>query len=471
MNISNRFGRISLIFVAWCCLSASNLVAQSDTTLGSGGELYRARTGAYKDLFPGQKPPAGVDPASSALALDVERPGVAVQRFFVPSTGGNDVELLPSLIYEDAASTVYLLWERRVNNIHPVLMLTGFSKSGFSNPIELISDSFSDKTHPQLALTRDHYQVTDATGAAVSRSRTVLHILWAQDDNPGVDTFYSPVIFEEGAYIGWNPVYRLNDLDNSPPATLGYPISARLLHSPILEAGQDGRTVTMGFIAPGTSKLLTVEIDALPAALSQIADKTRGQIIETGRKSNLPNLQDLASRVRTAILTVGASAFRPEVLQAIADQTSAAILASSPQQSLQSIADTARAQVIDTGAKFAGRGLRSFGDDATAQLAEVDAQDGGGEPSSFPSQIFQLRMTSSRAVPNVGSGPGTGETRLFVSETGERAIASWLDVAGNQIFYRMSDDGTWSDPLVLKLSSSLTLKDAYGVLDQRVRSH
>jgi hypothetical protein len=80
-------------------------------------------------------------------------------------------------------------------------------------------------------------------------------------------------------------------------------------------------------------------------------------------------------------------------------------------------------------------------------------------------------MTSSRAVPNVGSGPGTGETRLFVSETGERAIASWLDVAGNQLFYRVSDDGTWSDPLTLKLSNNLSLKDAYGVLDQRVRSH
>lgn len=475
----NRFSRLSLILLvplvvtAWCCLSASALVAQSDAILGSGGELYRARTGAFKDLFPGQKPPAGIDPASAALALDVERPGAAVQRFLVPGTEGSDVELLPSLIYEDAASTVYMLWEKRVNNIHPVLMLTGFSQGSFSDPIELISDSFSDKTHAQLALSRDHYQTQGSNGAEVPRSRTILHILWAQDDNAGVDTFYTPVIFEGGTYIGWNPVYRLNDLDNSAPATLDYPVTGRLLHSPILEAGQDGRTVTIGFIAPATSKLLTVEIDALPAALSQIADKARAQIIETGRNKISVNLKALADQTRASVLVQGASSFRPEVLQAIADAAWAKIMGSAPQATVEIIADSVRGQVIDTGAKFAGRGLRSFGDDAKTRIAEVDpeGQDGGGGPGSLPSQVLQLRLTSSRPAPSVGSGPGTGETRLFVSETGERAIAAWLDVAGNQLFYRINDDGTWSDPLALKLSSSLSLKDAYNVLEQRVRSH
>src|SRR4051812_1572971 len=111
MSLRKHLGRLSLLFMAWCCLSASALFAQSDATLGSAGELYRARTGAYKDLFPGQTPPKGVDPASIALALDVERPGAGVQRSLVPGTAGGDVEILPSLIYEDAADTLYMIWE------------------------------------------------------------------------------------------------------------------------------------------------------------------------------------------------------------------------------------------------------------------------------------------------------------------------------------------------------------------------
>jgi hypothetical protein len=465
---TRTIGRLSLILVAlvaWCLGSASLLLAQSDTTLGSSGELYRARTGAYKDLFPGQKPPAGVDPASSALALDVVLPGAAPQRFLVPGTAGGDVELQPSLLYEDAASTVYLLWERRVNNIHPVLMLTGFSSGSFSTPIELISDSFSDKTHPQIALTRDRYQTQDASGNAVPHSRTVLHILWAQDDSAAVDTFYSPVIFEDGAYIGWNPVYRLNDLDSSSPAAPGYPLSPMLLHSPTLEAGQDGRTVTVGFVSAATQNVLTIELDTLPAALSQIADKARAQIIETGR--NKSSLQTIADQARSTVLTQGAAAFRSDVLQAIADALWTKVV-NSPNLSLDQLSDSARQQVITTGAEFAGRGLRSFGDNAAAQIAEVNlSQDNGGGAGTQPSQFVQLRVTSSRPTPNVG----TGATRLFVSETGERVIASWLDSTGSQVFYRMSDAGAWSNPLVIKLSSSLSLDNAYSILDQRARSH
>jgi hypothetical protein len=467
MNTRN-ISRLSLLLAAWCCVSASALVAQSDATLGSSGELYRARTGAYKDLFPGQKPPAGIDPASSALALDVERPGAAAQHLLVPGTAGGDVELLPSLIYEDAASTAYLLWERRINNIHPVLMLTGFSNGSFSTPIELISDSFSDKTHPQIALTRDHYQTQDAGGNPVTRSRTVLHILWAQDDSTAVDTFYTPVIFEDGAYIGWNPVYRLNDLDTSSPASPGYAVSPRLLHSPTLEAGADGRTVTLGFVSPATQNVLTVKLDALPASLGQIADKLRAVIVDLGRNKSL-TLQGIADQARTAVVTQGAAAFRADVLQAIADSLWMKI-ANSPQWTLQQLADGARQQVITTGAEFAGRGLRSFGDNAAAQIAEVDLdQDNGGGPGTQPPQLLQLRLTSSRPAPNVGNG--TGETRLFISETGERVISSWFDSASNQVFYRVSDSGAWSDPLTIKLSGTLTLANAYAILDQRARSH
>ena len=469
-------GWLSLI-VAWCLCLASPLAAQSDVTLGSSGEVYQVRTGAYKDLFPGQKPPVGVDPASSALALDVERPGAAAQRLLVPGTAGTDVELLPSLIYQEAANTVYLVWERRVNDSHPLLMLAGFSNGSFSAPVELISDPFSNKTHPQIVLTRDHYQAQDAGGNALPRSRAVLHLLWAQDNGASVDTFYSPVVFENGVFIGRNPVYRLNDFDISTPASPGYPVSSQLLHSPALEVGPDGRTVTASFISPATQNVLTLQLDTLPAALSQIADKARAQIIETGRNKSgpPPTLQMFADQASAAVVTQGASSFRTDVLLAITGSIGTKITNSSG-PTLQQLADSVRQWVISTGAEFSDRGLRSLSDNAAAQIAEIDFDpDNGGAPASQPSQLLRLRLTTSRPVPNVGNTSGGdtsgGETRLFASETGERVIASWFDSAGNQVFYRVSDDGTWSDPLSIKLSSTLSLANAYSILDQRARSH
>jgi hypothetical protein len=470
MNTSNRLGRLPLMLaicaVVAACLLPSAAHAQSSTTLGSGGELYSVRTGTYKDLFPGQAPPQGVDPLTTALALDVQPAGGLAKRYLVPGTAGSDVELLPGVLYEDAADTVYLIWERRVNNIHPILMLTGFRDGEFSAPLPLVSDTFSDKGHPLVAVSRDSYKVKSGDGSTQTRSRTVLHILWAQDSTAGVETFYAPVLFEDGVYAGTADPFRLNDLDNSDPAGIGFPLPAQLLNTPLLEIGRDGRTVTVGFVSPITQKMLTMELDALPAALSQLGDNARAQIIATGFKVNLANREQIADRVRAAILDLGAESFRPEVVQAIADKVWTTIVTSSPQQTLQALGDNARAQIIATGAQFSGRGLKSFGDNAT-KIAEVRQQPANGEPDSYPSQAIQFRLTSSRPAPNVGNT--SGETRLFVSETGERVIASWLD-APNRLLYRVSDDGTWTDPREIKLSAGLTLKDAYAILDRRVRN-
>jgi hypothetical protein len=467
--VRKRFALCLLLLAACGGLFSAPLQAQSESILGSSGELYTVRVGALKDLFPDQAATPNAPAASSVMALDVQSPGSPLRRQMVNGTLGADVELLPRLIYESASNTVYLLWERQVNNIHTVLMLEGFKDGGFSEPIQLFGDSFFAKSDPLITLTRDRYTVKDADGHPVARSRTVLHVLWTQEGNSGTSTLYSPLVFEDGEYIGTNPVYRLNDLDLSERADLAYALSPRLLKAPVLEAGIDGRTVTVGFTSPDTQRFATVEIDVLPAALSSLADKARTQIIDLGAHLNGPSRQALADRAKATILAAGGDAFRPEILDAIADKVWILIASSPPQDTLQNIADKARTQIIDLGAKLSGRGLKSIGDNAVTTIAEIDTDpdQADGEAPAVPSQLIQLRPTSSRPAPNVGNG----DVRLFVSETGERVIASWVDTAGNRLLYRSSDDGTWSDPREIKLSSTLSLTNAYSILAKTVRDH
>ena len=465
-----RIGPI-LVFALGLGLAATAAQAiQQAAILGAGGELYVAKSGTYGELFPGLNDHDSTNPV---LRLDVVKPDGSLHSSLVPGTEGPEVEDPPFLQYEETSNTVFLVWESRLNVIHPILMLSGYNGDWvWDAPIEIVSNPYAAKTSPQLTVTHDSYTQPVTGGDPVTRQRTTLHVLWGEETATGsIETNYTPVILEDGVFTGLSPIFRLTALDSAAAAD-STGLSPDLLRALRVQRGRDERTVIVGFMSPRTAKLVTAEIDSLPPQLVQLADKARSHIVDIGKALYPSQIGKLAEAERSYVVDNGV-AFYPEVVRTIADEVKSCILSSPPGSDLNSIADKARAHIVDIGVKLAGRGLRAFGGDAAAQIAEVAVQQTAGPAAgtASPSQVIQLRLTSSRPAPIVGSSPGTGETRLSVSETGERVIASWLDTAGNQLFYRISNDGTWSDPLVLKLSDSLSLTDAYAVLDQRVRSH
>ena len=80
------------------------------------GVRYQAVTGKLDELFP--KPGAGSSVAGEApaLAIDVVRPEGDTVRLLVPGTDGDELELEPALIYEEATSTLFVLWLARGTN-------------------------------------------------------------------------------------------------------------------------------------------------------------------------------------------------------------------------------------------------------------------------------------------------------------------------------------------------------------------
>ncbi len=441
-------------------LATSASALERTAALGSRGEIYIAKAGTYGSLFPTGNE---TTPGNPVLAVEVTKVSSSTQRFLVPFTKGAEPESSPALIYEDDSDTLFVVWESRTTPLSSVLLLAGFDGTHWTQPIQLSGNPFSSKSSPQLAIPRDSFPVAGEDGATVMRQRTVLHLIWEEEGAPGnFEILYTPVILEEGSYLGLNPVYHLSDFvaDGDSGSSFAPPLA--LVHSPVLQNGGDSRTVVVAFVSTPGRWITSLVIDVLPEELSQLADEARANIIDIGRQGSFPaNRSAMADRAKADLITRGV-AFHSDVIRFMADQVREQILADHGDD-LVALAEKARANIIDIGVRLSGRGLRDRGDTAKARIAEIE--DPQPRPDASPAHLIHFRVADSRPVPQVGSnGP-----RLFVSEGGEDMLISWTEK--DRVLYRMSRNDSWTEQREIKLSDSVNLERAYEILAQRVRNH
>lgn len=455
-----RSKNVIAAWIAVAALCAAGAFAQQEgAALGSGGELYIVKSGMYGQLFQGVPKEVRLYPV---LALEIVRPGGFIERLLVKGSEGPESERSPELVYEEASNTVYLSWESQPNKIHAVLMLAGFDGRNWTEPIQVSGNPFIPKVSPHLLTTRDSYQET-VDGSLVTRYRTILHLLWGEEtDATGHETLYSPIILQNGEFIGTNPIYLLASFDpRSEPAT-SLETSLDLIRQPVIQQGLDGRTVVAAFASPLTRRMVTVEVDVLPQQLGNLADIARVHIIDMGAKLKLPaQRKDLADSARAFVLANGV-AFHPEIAESLANRVQAEILAGG-ENDLRRIGDQARVHIIDMGAQLSGRGLRRFaGASLPKKIVGVSAIAAAEDDTS--AHLLQFRVASSRPVPSVGAGA----IRTFVSENGEDVLVAWPEK--DRVLYRASQGDGWSEILEVRLSDQIDLKEAYEVLERRVRN-
>jgi hypothetical protein len=459
--------RIALILAIALGLAATAArAAHQEAVLGGEGEVYRVKSGTYAQLFPGGKEIPSGDRTNLVLALEIVKPDGSPERSLVPGTEGPGADRLPYLQYEETSRTVFLVWETRVNFVHPVLMLSGYNGS-WLEPIEILGNPFAPKSSPQLAVTHDTYQLPGSDGQPVTGRRMILHLVWGEEAGDGsIETFYTPVILSDGMRVGRSPVFRLNDLDTSDVAAAE--ISAGLEQALAIRNGRDERTVVVAFTSPRSHRLITLEIDVLPPQLGQLADEARSHIVDIGAKLSFPaDLKLLADEARSHIVDIG-FAFHPEIARAVAEDVHSFIQTEGPGQGLKAIAEGARSHIVDIGAKLSGRGLR------TSTAASVAAsrilefvpiiEVAPPERDDSLSHFLNVRILSDRPAPALEAG----ETLLFVSATGREALVAW--VKGDRLFYRESSGSGWREPLQLRLSNNLNLNQAIEMLQERIQN-
>lgn len=461
----------SLLSLALALTGQPAAASHQEATLGSAGELFVLRTGTYGQLFPTG---TETEKDSPVLAVDILRPGAAPDRRLIAGTQGKDVESTPAAVFEDDSAALFVIWESRINSIHSIFRLASFDGARWSSPIDITGNPFSMKTPPQIAVSRDSHRERAADGSASVRHRTIVSISWSEENGAGLfDAFYTPIILEEGAYLGWNPVYRLDGFDDALTAATVTPSAAApdLVKAPTLQPGRDGRTLVAAFASSTSGRMTAVEVDVLPTQLQRLADKARGYIIDLGVRRKLSDLGVISARTRAFLLENGDD-YQPEVARSIADQVAAYVASNGGHGGalgpggIQNIAGGARGYIIDLGAKFTGRGLK----DAAAESDTAPSAPRTLEIAASPenedapaAHIFQVRSASSRPAPEIGAGA----VRVFASETGGEILVSWAST--DRVTYRISQGSGWSDPREIRLSDSLDLNGVYEILAQRVR--
>lgn len=438
-------------------LPAVALESAPASAVSAGGAFYKLHTGRFVDLF-------GPNPALPAeapvMALDVVPPGQPLQRWVVPGTEGAEVESSPALLFDERSSMLHLVWSSRAegNVVSARLWLRSFGPEGWVDAIDLSGATLADKRSLQLAVTADSYRTTVA-GVETQVSRRVLHLAWVEDTERGATAFYSPIVFLDGRYIGWNPVVRVEDL---VAAETPSPVAATpaLRERPALEVGRGGDRVVIGFVDSRTLRVATVEVRMLPGELGQLAEEARGHIIELGRTMFPSNIPGLATDARGHIIEL-ATAFHPAMATYVADGTRSYLLGADPSAGLEAVADGARGALVGLGDQVLGAGLANgcAGQGSLLELPPMVPQEG----TDFP-QLFSLRSARFWGAPELPAEAVA--PLLIVSPDGERALVGWL--AENRLAYRETlPEGFWSEVRTIDLTQ-VPFGDAFAALESRL---
>ncbi|HSL84219.1 MAG TPA: hypothetical protein VLF66_15710, partial [Thermoanaerobaculia bacterium] len=288
--------------------------------------------------------------------------------------------------------------------------------------------------------------------------------------------FYTPVLLENGRYLGWNPVVALGELDPSPAAEDSGAVPADLLRTPEIAPGRDLHSVVVGFFHPRSGRVVTAEVRLIPGEIGFIADDFRGQIIEIGARGRA-ELPALGDKFRGQIIESG-HRLNGGVMAHFGERARSAfldLLEGSAGRPVEASADDFRGQIIEIGARLTG----GPGGGILAELVEIappeapaDGAEGAeGVDPAAPAVRHLLLVQSVAAHP----APPLGEVsaRMFLSEDGERVLVGWLQ--RNKVFYTETVDepaqgeAPWSPVRFLTLTDDLGPFEAAGILEARVR--
>lgn len=453
---------IKRILLSALGLLALPLAAQGPAVLGSSGEVYMVQAGSFGKLFPGVP---GVDAGYPVLALDLVNPGVPVKRILVPDTQGIEVDTLSSILFEETSDTLFLAWESR--EVYPVLMLAGFDGTSWSEPVSVIGNPWAVKTSPRISITHDSYRFS---GETEEHDRSILHMIWGEEDGNGnYKTFYSPVIFEKGAFSGKQPpIFNLDAFDRSDDSKANLP--AELIPVSQVVPGKHGQTLIVAFTSPRTHRLLNLEIEVLPSQLGRISDEARMHIIEIGNKYSYPaGYKMVADFARMHIIEIGVRGFQAEVAKAMGDDVYKLIFENKGLDKLEAIAERARMHIIEIGARLSDRGLVTAASSSTAQIQQIASQGslsltGPDRPAASP-HLLTFRMAGTWPAPEIGQGP----VRYFPAKSGNGLLVSWAEK--DLVKYRETQGADWSSVREIALSKTVDLNRAYEILEAKMSRH
>lgn len=430
---------VSLAVALASSIGAGQAAAASGTrALAPSGDVYAIAEGSYGELFPQGTATLAAHPV---LAVVVLHPDGTDERWLVPGTAGPEVERLSSLLLGPDGETLHVLWQSGAGS--PTLRLASRGAEGAWAEVVDVSRSVPVLPgSPRAAVTRDSAEIGGPEPeTSVRMSRSVLHVVWLEE--PEGRTIYSPVVIENGAYIGDHSLYALDELAPAAGGAEGEPTVAPIaggVLGPAIEPGDDGAAAVAAFVDPSSGRLITVELRMVSGELSDVANRVRDEILDlagTLEPGSPDSLENLAGGARAQLIGVG-SRLRPALLQILADELEAYILSEGADWAFQpeAMAERTRSVLVEIGSGFDHAPIRRMHGGARAQLIGVGHRWEGPERS----HDLRLRVATERNPPSTDGAPAS----LFLSGDGEDALVAWE--ADGVVYFRESDDraeGGW----------------------------
>lgn len=448
---------LSALFAATPALATAT---PTPVELGSDGTIYRLWAGTFGELFgpdnlavPGDVP---------VLALDIVAPGESLVRHLVPGTEGPESETSAALLFDRSSSSAHVVWNARTvaSLTTSRLQLRSLAPEGWSELIELSGGSQTEKSALRLALTSDDYAATVA-GVATRIPRRILHLIWVETVAAVPHAYYSPVVFANGRYLGWNPVVALDEISTPDPLEPQLaPAPAALRAAPTLVASPTGK-VTASFVHSQSHHLVAVDVQALPGELGELAEMARGHIVELAAIFGPENRAELAALARGHIVEL-AGDFHSSAAAYIGDRTGELLTSAEPSIDGATLGEMARGHIVELGREILGSGLanRCAAEELLLEIPELDSA-ASGMDTAF-SHFFVMRRTARWAIPTDLVAP---DARILVSAHGDRATIAWS--GEGHLFYREVDaGGEWSPVRDLDLAH-ISLADAWDAVARR----
>ena len=440
----STLGLLSLILAQG--LAAASLQAQERRlTLEPDGTVYRLLQGSYGELFPDG---TATDPEHPVLALEVLPASGEPERWVVPGTESWDPESSPSLVYEKSTRRLFLLWQQLFNGIHPLFYLLSFDGAEWSDLVQITSGPFTDKGSLQLAVTRE--DAVDGGG------RTLVQLVWWEEaPNATNRKRYAPIFLEDGVDIDASRVFDLSVILPAAPQETPPPEAVGLEYALSFRSGRNDHTEVVGFLDPDSQRLFVLDLELLPAAVSNLAERVRGHIVIVG--SEFPTRGELAESISNELLVIGTD-FHPATLRYLDHQIRQIV--NSPDTELtpggiQNLADGVRGHIVIVGSRIGNGGLD---DGSDSEILTIGPSVNGGYHNLKVSKVFD------RAAPDVG-----GAAQLLLSESGRKVLVAWEE-GEDRIHYTESLEEGWSEPGVIELTEELDRETVYRMLEDRVRT-
>lgn len=400
---------------------AADAGAPQSAVYTARGVRYQAVTGAMDELFPKVGAGSSVAGEAKALAIDVTHADGTGERLLVPGTEGDQVEIEPALFFEEATSTLFVMWLARNPDQRSHVLLETLNDGDFGDRISVTREAMVIDRPPTVVLTREGTQ------------RTVVHLAWAAEGRSGLYSYYSPIVIAAGRYAGWNPIVNLGKLDAHAAAAVAAAPSAIYLAGGVAD-GVDLRSVVLAAANETTGHLVTARSRVLPLSLVAFSDEARNHLIGVGsswRRSPRELADEVAGHLEQLEEEVhaGARAFLTRAARAFIVKNIGTITP------IESLAEALRLHLLEQGASLLGQEFEAAPE--ICGLIEVGPDD--AEQTERAAHVLEVCRIRDRALPTIAGD----EIEIHASRDGGLVLLTWRE--NGTLWFRISDGGAWSE--------------------------